>query len=143
MNRTWRRFNRRSIPPSAWWRASTRLLAAERRRKRQDLLEATEKEFAKIAAEVNRRKHKLLSETAIALKVGKVRNRFKVGKHFELTIADGVFGWERNEDVDPPRDANWTAFMWCAPANRASNARPRTPCGATKACRKWSAPSAP
>jgi transposase len=73
------------------------LLAAERRRKRQDLLEATEKEFAKIAAEVNRRKHKLLSETAIALKVGKVRNRFKVGKHFELTIADGVFGWARNQ----------------------------------------------
>ena len=31
------------------------------------------------------------------MKVGRVRNRFKVGKHFELTIADGGFQWGRRE----------------------------------------------
>jgi transposase len=74
------------------------LLADERRRKRRDLVEATEKDLGKIAAEVSRRKRKQLSEADIAVKAGRVLNRFKVGKHFTLTIADGVFGWTRRED---------------------------------------------
>ena len=75
------------------------LLAEERRRKRQELIQATEKDLGKIAAEVSRRKRKPLSEAAIALKVGRVLNRFKVAKHFTLTIADGVLGWTRREDA--------------------------------------------
>jgi transposase len=75
------------------------LLADERRRKRQELIQATEKDLGKIAAEVSRRKHKPLSEAAIALKVGRVLNRFKVAKHFTLTIADGVLGWTRRKDA--------------------------------------------
>ena len=75
------------------------LLADERRRKRQELIQATEKDLGKIAAEVSRRKRKPLSEAAIALKVGRVLNRFKVAKHFTLTIADGVLGWTRREDA--------------------------------------------
>jgi len=74
------------------------LLAEERRRKRKDLVEATEKDLAKIAAEVSRRKRTPLKQTEIALKVGKVLNRYKAGKHFELTIADGVFRWSRREE---------------------------------------------
>ena len=48
------------------------LLEEERGRKRWELLEATEKELARIAKEVARRKKKPLKEAEIALKVGKV-----------------------------------------------------------------------
>ena len=75
------------------------LLAEERRRKREELLQATEKELARIGREVTRRKRKPLPEAEIALKVGKVLNRFKVAKHFELTIADGVIEWTRRGDA--------------------------------------------
>lgn len=75
------------------------LLAEERRRKRGELIEATEKDLAKIAAEVKRRTHTPLGEADIALKVGKVLHRYKVAKHFALTIATGVFSWERREDA--------------------------------------------
>lgn len=74
------------------------LLAEERRRKRQELIEATEKDLGRIAAEVGRRKRTPLKQTEIALKVGKVLHRYKVAKHFSLTIADGVFGWARREE---------------------------------------------
>jgi transposase len=74
------------------------LLADERRRKRQELLSATEKDLRNIAAEVARRKKAPLPEAKIGLKVGKILNRFKMAKHFELTIADGVFRWARRQD---------------------------------------------
>jgi hypothetical protein len=74
------------------------LLAEERRRKRQELIEATEKDLAKIAAEVKRRTRTPLGEAEIALKAGRVLNRFKVGKHFSLTIADAGFRWSRCEE---------------------------------------------
>ena len=74
------------------------LLAEERRRKRQELIEATEKDLAKIAAEVNRRTRTPLDEAEIALKAGRVLNRCQVGKHFSLAIADGVFAWSRIEE---------------------------------------------
>lgn len=74
------------------------LLAEERRRKRQDLLSATEKELGRIAAEVARRKKSPLPEATIGLKVGKILNRFKMAKHFDLTIAAGVFRWARRQD---------------------------------------------
>jgi transposase len=74
------------------------LLAEERRRKRQELIEATEKDLAKIAAEVKRRTRTPLGEAEIALKAGRVLNRFKVGKHFSLTIAEGAFRWSRREE---------------------------------------------
>lgn len=75
------------------------LLAEERRRKREELLAATEKELARIGREAARRKRKPLLQAAIALKVGKVVNRFKVAKHFQLTIADGVLQWARHTDA--------------------------------------------
>jgi hypothetical protein len=75
------------------------LLAAERQRKRAALLDATEREYQKIARDVARRRKTPLTAAAIGVKVGRVRDRFKVGKHFALTIADGVFQWARNADA--------------------------------------------
>ncbi|RPJ11914.1 MAG: IS1634 family transposase [Deltaproteobacteria bacterium] len=74
------------------------ILAEERRRKRQELLEATEKELKRIAREVARRTQTPLKKEEIGKKVGKVINRYKVGKHFRMTIGEGTFSYERNED---------------------------------------------
>ena len=72
------------------------LLAEDRKRTRAELLEATEKQLARIAAEVKRRAKKPLQADEIGLKAGKVLNSFKVGKHFILDIKDGQFTFARN-----------------------------------------------
>jgi transposase len=74
------------------------LLKEERGRKRQELLEASEKGFTKIAKEVTRRKKKPLKEAEIAMKVGKVLGRYKMSKHFVCTIGEGSFQWARREE---------------------------------------------
>jgi transposase len=73
------------------------LLAEERRRKRGELLAKTEEKLQALAQEVARRTHKPLTHTEIALKAGRVINRWKMAKHFQLTIADGVFRWSRRQ----------------------------------------------
>ena len=74
------------------------LLAAERRRKRESLLAATEAELAKIAAAVARERRPLRGADKIALRVGKVINRHKMAKHFELVITDDTFGFSAKEE---------------------------------------------
>jgi hypothetical protein len=73
------------------------LLAAERARKRTELLAATERELEKIAAATTRARNPLSGRDQIGLRVGRVLNRHKVGKHFVLTIADDGFSYARNE----------------------------------------------
>jgi transposase len=75
------------------------LLAEERRRKREDLLASTEKELKKLAAAVARRTRTPMSAKEIALRAGKQQNRFKMGKHFRLTIGEGQFQWQRDEQA--------------------------------------------
>jgi len=70
-------------------------LARERRRKREALLAATERDLAALAAAVARRRRPLRGATAIGLKVGAVLDRHKMAKHFELTISDDRFGFAR------------------------------------------------
>jgi len=72
------------------------LLAQERRRKREDLLAATERELDKIVAAVGRKRRALRGQDRIGLRVGKVLNRFKVGKHFQMEIGDQSFVYERD-----------------------------------------------
>jgi hypothetical protein len=73
------------------------LLAQDRKRTREELLAATEARLDKIAAEVARRTKTPLTADEIGVKVGKVINRHKVGKHFRLTIEDNHFTFARNE----------------------------------------------
>lgn len=73
------------------------LLKAERARKREDLLKATERELDKIVAATEREKRALRGKDQIGLRVGKVVNRYKVGKHFELSITDTAFRYTRKE----------------------------------------------
>ncbi len=70
-------------------------LAAERTRKRQDLLAATERDLARIRAAVARKHHPLRGATNIALAVGAVLDKHKMAKHFELAITDTAFGFAR------------------------------------------------
>ena len=75
------------------------ILAEERREKREKLLAATEKGLEKIAKEVARRTKTPLDKAEIGKKVGKVINRYKVGKHFALEIYDGAFSFSRKEET--------------------------------------------
>jgi transposase len=73
-------------------------LAHERARKRTELLAATEKELATIAAATARDRRPLRGKDKIALRVGKVRNKFKMAKHFDLDITDDSFTFTRKND---------------------------------------------
>jgi hypothetical protein len=75
------------------------LLAAERARKRQALLAATETELAKIAKAVARKRNPLRGADQIGLAVGAVFHRYKVAKHFTLTITDDQFDFARNAEA--------------------------------------------
>jgi len=73
------------------------LLAEERRRKREDLLAATEKELQKVAAATSRASRRLKGQDQIGLRVGRVLGRFKMGKHFRLEISEQDFRYSRNQ----------------------------------------------
>ena len=70
-------------------------LAAERSRKREALLAATEAALATIRVAVEQ--GRLRSAAAIGLRAGRVVNAKKMAKHLELTIADGHFAYRRRE----------------------------------------------
>jgi len=74
------------------------LLADERARKRRELLESTEKQLNKISKQVARRSKKPLEAADIGVKVGKILGRYKMAKHFEYTIENGLFSWSRREE---------------------------------------------
>jgi transposase len=73
------------------------LLAEERRRKRNELLEATEKHLKKIVAATERKKKPLRGRKEIGLAVGKILGRYKMGKHFSLFIEEDGFRCERKQ----------------------------------------------
>ena len=72
-------------------------LAAERRRKRDALLAATETKLAAIVAATHRPTRPLRGPDAIGLRVGRVLARSKVGKHFRIAIQDDTLRVERDE----------------------------------------------
>lgn len=74
------------------------LLAEERRRKRNELLAATEKQLNKIVEATKRKKQPLRGRKEIGLAVGKILGRYKMGKHFSLFIEDDGFRCQRKQD---------------------------------------------
>ena len=73
------------------------LLADERARKREELLDATEELLDPIVAATRRKKWRLKGEDKIGERVGKVIGKFRMAKHFEWDIDDdGAFGYKRN-----------------------------------------------
>jgi hypothetical protein len=74
-------------------------LAAERTRKRQDLLDSTERDLARIRTAVARKRNPLRGAAAIALAVGAVIEKHKMRKHFDLDITDASFTFTRKTDA--------------------------------------------
>lgn len=70
-------------------------LAAERARKREELLATTERELARIQARVRRKHAPLRGAAAIGMAVGAVVNSRKVAKHFAIEIGEDRFAFQR------------------------------------------------
>src|SRR5476651_1253725 len=68
------------------------LLAEERTRKREALLQATEQELTQIAEATTRVRNRLKGIEAIALRVGRII------EHFELNITDSGLSWQRKTE---------------------------------------------
>jgi len=75
-------------------------LAKERARKREELLCATEKELAKVRSMVESERGRLKKADAgkIGQRAGRVVDKYRVAKHFELQIADRAFSYQRKHD---------------------------------------------
>jgi hypothetical protein len=76
-----------------------RELAAERTRKRQALLAATERDLARIQTAVRRKRHPLRGSAEIGMAVGAVIDAHKMRKHFDLDITDTSLGFARKTDA--------------------------------------------
>ena len=74
------------------------LLAAERARKREVLLQATEGLLDRIVTATQRDKRRLTGQDKIGLRVGKVIGKYKMAKHFELDIAETSFSYRRKPE---------------------------------------------
>jgi Transposase DDE domain len=73
-------------------------LEAERARKRESLLAATEADLEKIAAACARARRPLRGQDKIAVRVDRVLNRRKVAKHFTVDIGDDSIRYARDQD---------------------------------------------
>jgi transposase len=74
------------------------LLAEERARKREELLEATERALERIVEATRRPTRPLRGRDRIGVRVGRVLGRYKMGKHFRYAISDDGFSYERDEE---------------------------------------------
>jgi len=81
-------------------------LAAERTRKRQDLLAATERDLGRIQTAVSRKRNPLRGAAAIGLAAGAVIEKHKMRKHFDLAITDTGFSLARKTDAIAAEAAN-------------------------------------
>src|SRR5512142_1156083 len=73
-------------------------LEAERARKRESLLAATEADLEKIAAACTRTRQPLRGKDKIAVRADRVLSRRKVAKHFTVEITDDSISYHRNQD---------------------------------------------
>ena len=71
-------------------------LAKLRAHKREELLCATEKNLEQVKARVD--SAKLAGQAAIGVRVGKIVNQYQVAKHFQLSIGDAAFSFQRKHD---------------------------------------------
>lgn len=71
-------------------------LAEERARKREALLQATEKQLEPIRKATLRKRSPLRGQDEIGLRVGKIIGKHKMQKHFQLTITEKSFSFQRN-----------------------------------------------
>jgi hypothetical protein len=73
-------------------------LEAERARKRESLLQATEADLDKIVAACARARQPLRGKDKIALRADRVLRRRKVARHFRIDIGDDYLSYARDQD---------------------------------------------
>ena len=73
-------------------------LRAERARKREDLLQATERILEEIARQVRRKRKPLRGREAINRRVGREADRRKMAKHFTIEVEEADLSWSRREE---------------------------------------------
>ncbi len=74
------------------------LLAAERERKRNELLDMTERDLERIVQATRRKRMRLKGKDTIAMRVERVIGRFKMRKHFAIEIDEDCFRYERKDE---------------------------------------------
>jgi hypothetical protein len=72
------------------------LLAEDRARTREELLQVTERKLAKVQTRIRSQRRPLRGEDAIGVEVGKVLGASKVAKHFRYHITEDSFTFERD-----------------------------------------------
>ena len=95
------------------------LLAEERARHREALMAATEKMLERLSLRV--RNGRLKRQEKIAEALGRIKNRFKVAKHFQCVIGEAEFRYLRREGSPSSARRPSTASMSFAPACRPRN----------------------
>lgn len=113
-------------------------LAAERARKRAELLDATEAELAKINTAVDA--GRLKDSAKIGMRTGRVVNKYKVAKHFEIAIADASFAYQRRQTRSTPRPPRTASTSYAPPASPPSGSPPPKRSPRTNDC-GWSRPT--
>ena len=74
------------------------LLAAERRRKRLELLDRTDELLEAVEKATKREKRPLRGSEAIAVRADRALRKHKVAKHYDIEIEDDRFDWRRNQE---------------------------------------------
>jgi transposase len=74
------------------------LLAENRERKRNEMLNALETQLLKIQAATQRKNRPLKGKDRIGVRLGKTLKRSKMGKHFDFTIEDDSFSYTRSQE---------------------------------------------
>ena len=74
------------------------LLAAERTRKRLELLDRTDCLLEDVEKAAKRPNRPLRGKEKIAVRVDRAKSKYKVGKHYDIEIADDRLEWRRNQD---------------------------------------------
>jgi len=70
----------------------------KRKKTRESLLAATEKDLQKVVNAISRKRKPLRGVKDIGMAVGKIINTHKVGKHFNIEIAESVFAFQRKKE---------------------------------------------
>ena len=73
------------------------LLAAERRRKRLELLDRTDELLEAVEAATKRENRPLRGTSDIAVRADRALRKYKVGKHYDIEIEDDGFSFSRNQ----------------------------------------------
>ncbi len=75
------------------------LIAEKNQRQREELLQVAEEQFELIVKATKREKRALKGADKIALRVGKVLNKYKINKYYNLEITESGFTYERKQEL--------------------------------------------